>query len=311
MNPESVSVVIPIFNEAKSIKSLLDALNNQTLKPSEVIFVDSGSLDGTIKIIENFIRVENLKNFIVISNPSGLPGGNRNIGIKKMSSDWVALIDAGITPTSNWIESLHKSAHQFHKKIVFGRCSFIGITAFEDAVCALSYGIKTKPVLPASLIYRPLFDQVGYFRDDLRAAEDIEWLTRIQKANIPTMESINCCATYNNFPENTVAVVKKWWIYQKHKVKSGIVNYQPPTIAIFYLILTLLTYINQFTGLFTLAMYLLVRGIIDPIRRSDNNFFWWSKNKAAFFWAIYLGPIIDITTALSYCKNKLELDVKK
>jgi glycosyltransferase involved in cell wall biosynthesis len=273
MSPETVSVVIPIFNEAKSIKSLLVALNHQTLKPSEVIFVDSGSTDGTIKIIENFIRAENSKNFMVFSNPSGLPGGNRNIGIKKTTSAWIALIDAGIVPTLNWIESLHKSAQQFHKKIVFGRCSFMGLTAFEDAVCALSYGIRIKPVLPASLIYRPLFDQVGYFREDLRAAEDIEWLTRIKKANIPTMESIDCCATYNSFPEDTGAVANKWWLYQKHKVRSGIVNYQSPAIAIFYLMIILLTYINQFAGLLMLVIYLLLRGIVDPIRRSNNNFF--------------------------------------
>jgi rhamnosyltransferase len=48
----TVSAVIRAYNEAKHIGRLLEGLEQQTLKPDEVILVDSGSTDETVAIAQ-------------------------------------------------------------------------------------------------------------------------------------------------------------------------------------------------------------------------------------------------------------------
>jgi rhamnosyltransferase len=45
-----ISVIIPTLSAEKSIKSLIEALNNQTYKPREIIVVDSSSEDNTATV---------------------------------------------------------------------------------------------------------------------------------------------------------------------------------------------------------------------------------------------------------------------
>ena len=48
----TISVVIPYYNESETLLNTLHSLRNQTLKPDEVIFVDSGSTDDSTTIIK-------------------------------------------------------------------------------------------------------------------------------------------------------------------------------------------------------------------------------------------------------------------
>ena len=48
-----ISIILPFYNEDKTIKSTIECLRNQTLVANEIIFVDSGSDDNTVKIIND------------------------------------------------------------------------------------------------------------------------------------------------------------------------------------------------------------------------------------------------------------------
>ena len=48
-----ISIILPFYNEDKTIKSTIECLRNQTLVANEIIFVDSGSNDNTVKIIND------------------------------------------------------------------------------------------------------------------------------------------------------------------------------------------------------------------------------------------------------------------
>ena len=49
-----VSVVMPVYNVEKYIEECLDSLINQTLKEIEIICVDDGSTDGTLKLLYKY-----------------------------------------------------------------------------------------------------------------------------------------------------------------------------------------------------------------------------------------------------------------
>jgi len=86
-----VSIAIATYNGAKYLKEQLDSIYTQTLLPFEVIVCDDGSIDETIKILEEFKELKGLKYFI---NPIKL-GFFRNFekAITLCAGDLIALSD--------------------------------------------------------------------------------------------------------------------------------------------------------------------------------------------------------------------------
>lgn len=63
-----ITVVIPLYNKAHTIKDTLNTVLNQTYSEYEIIIVNDGSTDNGVQIIkDNFndkrIRIINQKNF--------------------------------------------------------------------------------------------------------------------------------------------------------------------------------------------------------------------------------------------------------
>ena len=89
-----VSVIIPTFNEEKSIKNLLESLINQTEKVDEIIISDNHSTDSTKKIIESFsIKNHNIR---ILDRNGKCRGSGRNQAINNSKNDLIAL--------TNWLD---------------------------------------------------------------------------------------------------------------------------------------------------------------------------------------------------------------
>ena len=52
----SISIIIPVYNIEKYLKECLDSLNNQTFKDFEVICVNDGSKDNSLKILNDYAQ---------------------------------------------------------------------------------------------------------------------------------------------------------------------------------------------------------------------------------------------------------------
>ena len=101
MNHNSlVSIVIPIKNEKRKISTIIMGIYKQRYRPIEVIFVDGGSTDGSIELINEY-RIKLSSNEFMIRllkeedyGPLRSPANARNIGIKNASGDYIILLDA-------------------------------------------------------------------------------------------------------------------------------------------------------------------------------------------------------------------------
>ena len=100
-----VSLVIPILNEAESLPELLQALKAQSHRPDEIIFSDAGSTDGSPALIEAWWRDQGWEHGScrVLLRPGAMPGAGRNAGVRAARNEWIAFIDGGITPASDWL----------------------------------------------------------------------------------------------------------------------------------------------------------------------------------------------------------------
>lgn len=86
---ETVSVVIPVYNGAQTIRRAIDSALGQSWKEREVIVVDDGSTDGTFALLEGYgnrIRAIHQSNCGVALA--------RNAAIEQAKGDYVAFLDA-------------------------------------------------------------------------------------------------------------------------------------------------------------------------------------------------------------------------
>ena len=87
---------MPCYNGEKTIERALYGVINQSYRPIELIFVNDGSTDGTMEIVKQMaikMRKANIE-FVCISQPNLGLGGAINTGLKHISGEFMAWIDA-------------------------------------------------------------------------------------------------------------------------------------------------------------------------------------------------------------------------
>ena len=86
---EKISIIIPAYNQEKYIERCIQSAINQTQPALEIIVVNDGSTDNTLKIIEGYkdkIRI--------ISQKNGGVSSARNKAIENAIGDWILLLDS-------------------------------------------------------------------------------------------------------------------------------------------------------------------------------------------------------------------------
>lgn len=187
-----ISVLIPVRNEELSIRALLESLRNQTLKPDEVVITDGGSSDATPEIISEFVkRGDPIR---LLREAAALPGRGRNLAAAQAGNEWLAFVDAGITPEANWLESLGRRAQAQidggDVDVVYGTYEPVTDSLFKlcavMAYVAPPYELEGRLIRPCSvasaLMKRSAWKQVGGFPENLRSAEDLLFMRKIEGA---------------------------------------------------------------------------------------------------------------------------------
>jgi glycosyltransferase involved in cell wall biosynthesis len=117
MAVQRVSAVIRAYNEAKHIGRLLEGLEKQTVKPDQVIVVDSGSTDDTVAIAEG-AGCE----IVHISKAEFSFGRALNRGCSAADGDILLIASAHVYPVyDTYVEHLTKSFAHDGVAIAYGR----------------------------------------------------------------------------------------------------------------------------------------------------------------------------------------------
>jgi glycosyltransferase involved in cell wall biosynthesis len=103
-----VSVIVTVYNERQSIKRLLDSLANQTRRPDEIVICDGGSTDGTVALLQDYVRrcSNRLPNVHILVEPGANISQGRNAAIAMASGPLIAVTDAGVRLSPTWLKHL-------------------------------------------------------------------------------------------------------------------------------------------------------------------------------------------------------------
>lgn len=224
----SISVVIPVRNEEHSIVPLLDSLKNQTLTPAEIIVADGGSTDRTVEIVETY--EPGVVPIHLIRGGPGFPGRGRNLGSERASNDWVAFIDAGVKPSPQWLEMLARVANGPEKPdVVYGSYEPVTDTLFEECatiafvpppVSVDGRVMRTRSTASA-IMRRSVWEAVGGFPDDLRSAEDLVFMNRIDAGGFRISHAPEALVRWSIQP-TLWKTFRRFTTYSRYNIRAGL-----------------------------------------------------------------------------------------
>ena len=222
-NKYKISVVIPTLNRINTLQRALDSVINQTYKPAEIIVVDNGSSDGTLK----FLREQYSKITILTENKIGVSSA-RNKGIKKSINQWIALLDSDdawhprkleiqtsmldsalkeyslIHTDEIWFRNnKHINQMKKHKKqggYIFERCL---------SLCCIS---------PSSVLFKKnILDKVGLFDESLPVCEDYDMWLKICSSEEVLFAQDKLTYKYGGHKDQ---LSKSYWGMDRFRIKS-------------------------------------------------------------------------------------------
>ena len=186
-----ISVIMPVFNSAKFIKESIKSILSQTYTKFELIIINDGSTDNTIKIISRFRD----SRIIILSNKQRLGvAKSLNIGLKVVRGTFIARMDADDISLP----------HRFEKQVTFllqnPQVGVVGtnvelinesgkkirhrkVNIYLDVERALTY---CNPIFHSSVLFqRNLIKRYGIYDENLNGAEDYDlWLRFSRHAKI-------------------------------------------------------------------------------------------------------------------------------
>ena len=241
-----VSVVVPVRDEEASIRELLDSLLAQTRPPDEIVIADGGSSDATPQIIENYIH--NGAPVRLIRAGAALPGRGRNLGAAQASFEWLAFTDAGIRLANNWLEALIAKAQANDSiDVVYGSWEPVTDSFFKQCAAiayvpppALHGGDLVRPrSIASALLRREAWRAVNGFPEDLRSAEDLVFMDRLESAGYKTAFEPRA-QVYWDLRPTLWSTFKRFLIYSRNNIRAGLFRQWQAMILFRYGVLAVL-----------------------------------------------------------------------
>jgi GT2 family glycosyltransferase len=97
-----VSIIVVSWNGEKFLRDCLGALSRQSYPNCEIILVDNGSSDSSVRLArENFPKVK----IVALKENRGFTGGNA-AGLEVAQGAYIALVNNDARPDETWLENL-------------------------------------------------------------------------------------------------------------------------------------------------------------------------------------------------------------
>ncbi len=175
----TVSVIIPVYNRTFSIRDAVESVLIQSIRPSEIIVIDDGSSFDTASYLKNYMHHIRL---IKLNKNKGVSFA-RNTGIKAACGEYIAFLDSDDLFLPKKLEC--QINYMAENNLLISHTDEFWYRKYSWVNQGKSnkrYGgyifdkiLDKCRISPSSLIvHKSVFDEAGYFNEDLKVCEDYE-----------------------------------------------------------------------------------------------------------------------------------------
>lgn len=183
-----ISVVIPVYNSEDTIVRTLESVRRQTAlnEIEEIIVVNDGSKDNSLKTIMKYLTDFPHMPIIVIDKPNGGVSSARNAGIKLAVGEIIALLDSD----DEWLPE--KTQIQLNIMREHPEIDFLGCDVDDKALQILfkkpntlykasikDLCLKNFPATPAAMFKKNIIEKTGLYDETQFYAEDGNFFLRV------------------------------------------------------------------------------------------------------------------------------------
>ncbi len=184
-----VSIIVPVYNAGDNLYPLNESLVNQTHQEIEIIYVNDGSHDNSLDILQSF--AQNDERIKVIDQPNMGGSEARNTGLKVASGAFLYFCDADDYIELTTIEKLYQKAIKEDADIVI--CNYRDISPSGEVVrenkkASVFAGenvtenpeiLFLKPAVWNKLFKKSLFKDYNIMFKDTRIGQDLATTLRL------------------------------------------------------------------------------------------------------------------------------------
>ena len=256
------SFIIACRNEISNLPSLLESIENQSFKPSQVIFVDDNSTDETYNFLLNYSQKHD---YIKVIKNTGKGKKSALIEASKIAqSEYLIFTDADCTLNKDYLYLAHQYLSNHNSDMLLGAVDIIdekGIFniiekiefASLQAVTAYSALIK-NPIMcnGANLIVRrtKYIQYIDKINENIASGDDMFMLHAFKK----NRESINYLYNNNYIVKTKGTNSLKKFLFQRTRWAAKSINYTDPTTiftAIIVAAINIFLFLAPFSLFFT------------------------------------------------------------
>ncbi len=194
-----ISIVMPVYNTEKYLSETLDAVLAQTFADFEVICVDDGSTDGSLRILEEY-RDKDERIKIVVQDNQGVVAA-RNNAIALAKGEFIYPLDSDDVIAPNCLERLYEVITTTNNRVVASEACCFGewngsfrqpkFTKYE------MYGWHEQCVVSA-LFYKEDFERFGGYRLAFNGfgGDDMDYWLNYMDNGMPMFRVKDCLFFY-------------------------------------------------------------------------------------------------------------------
>lgn len=248
----SISILVCAKNEAKNLEKNIPAILEQDYPDFEVILINDGSTDETLKVMKTFESNNNNIKVVDVKSIETFWGNKKyalTLGIKAANHEYLLLTDADCQPASNkWIKQM-SSHFSNSKSLIIGYGGYEKektsplnkLIRYETLLTAVQYFSYAKLGMPYMAVGRNLaytksefFDNRGFMGHmNVRSGDDDLFVNEVA-----TAQNTALCFTKSSFTVSPPKTSFAEWFRQKRRHVSTAKHYKSKhkfLLGLFYL----------------------------------------------------------------------------
>lgn len=231
----NISFIIPAYNEEKHLPKVFATIN-QLINDLvyEIIVVDNGSTDSTVKIAQEFGAK-------VLTDPSGTIASLRNLGADCAIGEVLVFLDADVFITPKWakeIVSLTSKLEENNRIVTGSRCGISANPSWIEKYWFLPMTLEESNYMNSGhlIIDREIFNEIGGFNDTLITGEDYEFCMRAKQKGIVIINNPKLHVIHEGYPKTLKQFIRreKWHGIQDASNMRSFLKSKPAILAILY-----------------------------------------------------------------------------